>query len=439
MNYIIWTVSNLAVDQKLSKSVDESTGEISFSFNGKGNKIKSIPLLYQENGLPVNVVNNWLIYLKCSLYRKRVNTQAQALLHYFFFLGQGHLKWDEMPISSRNRPTYKFSKYLKDAVKSGSIARTTANNYLGAVVNFYKFYLNRGYKFINKPFNYETVKIKVGGGHEFMKGKFIFADTTDIRLNLPKDKSNGGISRELVPLSEQEWNVVDKICRFQGRVSSNTAQGVTSVSLSEEFKLAVVLARYTGMRREELITFRAKFIYKPTAEQLSHKYLIHSNGIKISPQVGVETKGTGSRTIEIPASLMLILHQYINSQRYIVRRQLFESNNLKESDNPPLFISQSGDYFASRTFNARWGEVRNTVRLQCPSFNHKFHNLRSTYAVYRLKELLNEGIKEGDALDYIQSVMGHKSRGTLLHYLKFCHQGINSNEIYEQTLDLVFK
>jgi integrase len=439
INYIIWTVPSVKVDQDLYKTIDSSSGEISFNFEGTGSEVLNVPLLYQNNGVPVTVVNNWLIYLKSSKYRKQVNTQAQALLHYFIFLDAIGFEWDEMPITPRNKPTYRFSKHLRDAVRDGTIARTTANNYLGSVVNLYKFYLVKGYYFQNKPFNYETMRIKVDGGHEFTRNKFIFVNTTDIRLNLPKDTSHDGISRELVPLSDKEWNLVDDICRIKGKIYSNTINGSFLVNISQEFKLVVALARYTGLRRGELITFRSKFIYKPTAVQLDHKYLVHTDGIHISPQKGVDTKGSGSRTIEIPSALMLILHQYINSNRYIERRKIFEIKNPNESDNPPLLISQNGNFYASRTFNARWGEVRNTVKLQYPSFNHKFHNLRSTYAVNRLKELLNKGIKEGDALDYIQSVMGHKSRSTLLHYLKFCHQGISANELYEKTLDLILK
>lgn len=439
MNYIIWTVPSLKVDQSLSKVVDSSTGEISFNFEGSGNEILSIPLLYQDNGTPVVVVNNWLIYLKSSRYRKQVHTQAQALLHYFIFLDATGFEWNEMPITPRNKPTYQFSKYLREAVRDGSLARTTANNYLGSVVNFYKYYLMKGYDFKNKPFNYETIKVKVDGGHEYMRDKYIFANTTDIRLNLPKDASHSGISRALVPLSDFEWGLVDDICRIEGKAQSNTANGFVTVSISLEFKLAVALARYTGVRREELTTFRSKVIYKPTTEQLKRTYLVHTDGIHISPQQGFETKGSGSRTIEIPSELMLLLHQYINSSRYIKRRKLFEINNPTESDNPPLLISQNGHHYASRTFNARWGEVRNSVRIKHPMFNHKFHNLRSTYAVSRLRELLNKGIKEGNALDYIQSVMGHKSRSTLLHYLKFCQQEVGANELYEKTLDFILK
>lgn len=435
MNYIIWTVPRLRVDQHLSKEVSLSTGEISFRFDGAGYEVLDIPLLYQDNGKPVSIVNNWLIYLKSSRNRKKVNTQAQALLHYFIFLNDIGCDWDEMPIISRNRPTYKFSKYLKDAVKNGFFSRTTASNYIGSVVNFYKFYLAKEYIFENKPFNYETIKVKADGGHEYIRDRFIFVNSTDIRLNLPADTSYGGVSRELVPLSEHEWSLIDDICRFERKVQS----GIKFVNLSQEFKLAVYLVRYTGVRREELTTFRSKYIYKPTSEQLSKKYLINTDGVHMSPQDGVGTKGSVSRTIEVPSLLMLQLHQYINSNRYIKRRKLFELNNPEEADNPPLFISQNGDYYASRTFNARWGELRNSVKLTHPNFVHKFHNLRSTYAVNRLKELLDNGIKEGDALDYLQSVMGHKSRSTLLVYLKFCRKDISANEIYEKSLDVILK
>ena len=71
----------------------QTRGEISFNFNGLGHHVQNVVLLYQDNGLPVSVVNNWLIYLKTSLYRKSVNTQAQALLHYFIFLDEIGLEW----------------------------------------------------------------------------------------------------------------------------------------------------------------------------------------------------------------------------------------------------------------------------------------------------------------------------------------------------------
>ncbi|GAD29025.1 phage integrase family protein [Photobacterium leiognathi lrivu.4.1] len=439
MDYVIWVLPSLKIDQTFTRCTDRDTGEIKFRWGGKPNIINNMPLLFEDTGTPVSIVNNWLIYLKSTKYRKQVNTQAQALLHYFYFLDKLNIKWDEMPIISRHKPTYQFSRHLQDSVKSGNLARSTANNYLGSVVNFYKFYLARGYQFTNPPFNYEIAKVRLEGNHEYMRDKFIYVNTTDIRLNLPKNTSFGGVSRALIPLSDREWALVDDVCRVKSKVISNQDDKSISVKISQEYRLTIALARYTGLRREELTTFRSKFVYKPSSEQLKSKYLIHTDGVLISPKFGVNTKGSGSRTIEMPSELMMILHKYINSYRYIKRRKLFELNYPDEMDNPPLLITQTGHYYAPHTFNARWGEVRNTVRNSIPQFDHKFHNLRSTYAVSRIKELLNKGVKEGDALDYIQSVMGHKSRTTLLHYLKFCNEDIGANATFEQALEILLK
>ena len=98
--------------------------------------------------------------MKANLRKKEVNTQAQGLLHYFSFLRDINVKWDDMPIPNRFRPTYAFKKHLKEAYRKGVLARSTANSYMRVVVNFYKYYLTRKYPFKNPPFLYETVKVK---------------------------------------------------------------------------------------------------------------------------------------------------------------------------------------------------------------------------------------------------------------------------------------
>jgi integrase len=439
MGYIIWELPHLKIDQDYEKVVQEDNGEITFEFRGNGTVVHDIPLLYQTDGTPVPIVNNWLIYLKSSRNKKQVNTQAQAMLHYFSFLEELKMNWDDMPIIARKKPTYLFSKYMKDSVLTGGLARTTATNYLGCVVNFYKFYLSRGYNFSNQPFNYETIKINVSGSHSYMRGKAIHVDTTDLRLKLPHDSSHGGVSRKLIPLSIREWDSIDNLCGIDGKGITNLNNSSVPVNISIESKLAVYLARFSGLRRDEILSLRLMSIYKPDSYQMTQKYLIHTDGILLSPKLGVKTKGDVIRTVEIPTSLMVMLHNYINSNRYITRRKLYEVNYPKESNNPPILLTQKGKFYSSRTINARWGEIRNRVRDIYPNFNHKFHNLRSTYAVERLKELLNSGIKEGDALDYMQSVMGHRSRQTLLHYLKFCSNEISGNEVYEQALETILK
>lgn len=439
MSIILWEVPDFVVDQQIRREIDTSTGELSVCFEGAGNHLGKLPLLFKEDGSSIRAANIWLIHLKVNLRKKLVNTQAQALLHYFTFLNDIEIEWDYMPVPIRLRPTYAFRKHLRDMYKSGKIARSTANSYMGSVINFYKFYLARNHDFENPPFKYEIVKVKSSGTHEYMKVNFIHVDTTDLRLKLPNDTSYFGLSRKLVPLNTKEWNVLVRCYKENGVGISRSKDGDKKVSLSEEFKLAVELSRYAGLRRSEIVTLKARAIYKPDSEQLKRKYLIHSAGLTLDPRLGVDTKNGTVRIAEIPTELMMALHEYINSSRYIQRRKKYEEYCSEGKDNPPLFLSQNGRPYSPKTLDARWGELRNAVKEELPNFGHKFHNLRSTYAVERLKELISSGLKEGKALDYLQSVMGHKSRETLLGYLKLCEEESTANEIHELAIEVVWE
>lgn len=439
MGIILWEVPDFVADQQIIREVDTSTGELSVLFEGAGNNLGKLPLLFKDDGSSIRAANIWLIHLKANLRKKLVNTQAQALLHYFIFLNDIEVEWDYMPVPIRLRPTYAFRKHLRDMYKNGEIARSTANNYMGAVINFYKFYLARNHNFENPPFKYEVVKVHSSGSHEYMKLNFIHVDTTDLRLRLPNDTSYFGLSRKLVPLNSKEWSVLEQYYKNYGMGISKSKDGDKKVSLSEEFKLAVELSRYAGLRRSEIVTLRARSIYKPDSVQLKRKYLVHSDGLTLDPRLGIDTKNGTVRIAEIPSELMVALHEYINSSRYIQRRRKYEEYHSEGKDNPPLLLNQNGRPYSSKTLDARWGELRNAVKEELPKFGHKFHNLRSTYAVERLKELISSGIKEGKALDYLQSVMGHKSRATLLGYLKLCDEKITANEIHELAIGVVLE
>lgn len=393
-----------------------------------------MPLLYRDDGTAISVANNWLIYLKANQFKKEVNTQAQALLHFFTFLTDTQCEWDHMPVILRQRPTYAFKKHLREAFHSCLIARSTANSYMRVVINFYKFYLFKKHPFANPPFNFEYIKVQTSSRYDYMRNNTMYVDSTDLRLNLPRDSRFNGLSRALVPLSEEEWQQVEKVINSNAKGISQSSSGNREVALSEEFQLAVMLARYAGLRRDEIISLRSRLVFKPSAVQLGKKYLIHAEGLLLDPKNGVRTKGGTMRYAEIPTELMQKLHIYINSERYINRREKFINRHPDQASNPPLFISQHGDFYSGKTIDARWGELRNLINTQSSNFEHKFHNLRSTYAVQRLKELLNNHLKEADALDYLQACLGHKHRSTLLAYLRFCKLEKSANEVYENAL-----
>jgi integrase len=170
---------------------------------------------------------------------------------------------------------------------------------------------------------------------------------------------------------------------------------------------------------------KLSLIRKPTQEELQKGYL----RLTIGGKDGVETKNSKERIIEIPSLLMKNLYEYTISERYLNRKKLSNAGNIS------LFINNKGDTFNNDTLNSRWSEVRNAIRLDYPSFNHKAHNLRPTYGVSRLKQLVNSGMQQADALSYIQNRMGHSSLATTLHYLHQLNNPKSGDELSEIAFD----
>ncbi|MGU5762582.1 hypothetical protein [Aeromonas hydrophila] len=52
-------------------------------------------------------------------------------------------------------------------------------------------------------------------------------------------------------------------------------------------------------------------------------------------------------------------------------------------------------------------------------FNHRFHDLRCSYATYRLQSLLDSGIEVTSALDLLMQWMGHNHESTTWKYLRY--------------------
>jgi Phage integrase family. len=137
------------------------------------------------------------------------------------------------------------------------------------------------------------------------------------------------------------------------------------------------------------------------------------------------------------ATLLTLLQRYSLSERRLNRLSklqdkitsldtvdsLREKNRLRKArDFEPLFISQQGNCVQPEVLNARWVAFRNNLSRIDPGFRYRFHDLRSTYATYRLDSLLNNGVSEGEALDCIMGWMGHNSEKVTFRYIRFLKQ-----------------
>lgn len=138
----------------------------------------------QANG--IDIANAYLMHLKINRDQSCVSAQSRALLHYFSFIGEIGMQWDEMPFRQNKRPTYRFKRHLEAMHKStdpdSHLRASTCKTYMRCVVNFYKHFLMKNCKFENPPFEHELINVRIDASASSMKAhQTIGVHTTDLR------------------------------------------------------------------------------------------------------------------------------------------------------------------------------------------------------------------------------------------------------------------
>ena len=447
----------------------DDAGELKLTLKARELKqIAPISLLYfiekNDNGKiiyskPIEAANKYILHKKIVNNHKCVSIVSRGLLHYFSFIerenerrinnGKKEMLWNDMPLRNNEKPTYSYSAYLKKAYQSQdketSLARSTCNAYMRVVVGFYQHLMSHGFKFNNPPFEYETITINIKSSYNSMQPmRRKVVRTTDLRLNLPKDQTINKNKRNLQSLSSMEWNLLDAILRKKRKVMVLKNGFFEHHKLAIEYTYIFLIMKWTGLRREEVLTLRSNMIFKPEAKQVENGYC----DIDIGPHVGVSTKYGKRRTIEMPSMLMSELYDYVFSDRYISRaKKNIETllvGNKESTFNEYLFLNNKGDRINAQTLNARWCEIKNTIKFEMKDeFTHKMHNLRSTYAVDRFIAFLNAGVDKGKSITYLQHRLGHDDIDTTLHYLKIAEDRTydkkSGQEAFEVIIDYLFE
>ncbi|RSM28400.1 integrase [Aeromonas salmonicida] len=397
-------------------------------FNG-GRNIGPLPTLYDANGQYVEPVNQWFIHLTAAMRLEDLSSYSRALLRYWLFLEREGLAWNEFSPIKSLRPTNRFrNDDLLKCAKIGNLAYSTANTYMSHVVQFYRWAVHERYFPLtnsNKPFESESLKIKNNGILAHMMPTFT-VQTTDLRIRVPKDSTSCTVNG-LNPLTRAMLQVLSLRLRRE----------------SPETRLMVLLAAQCGLRIKEAagLTLTAINQAVPCADSYSRYQ------ITIGPSNGVPTKFRKTRTIEITQTLLGELQRYAIGERRLRRldklQALIEQYRPQFSDQEqqplqplglnrdklellvaaqhyePLFISQTGNPFQSKAMDARFGEIRRKIIADGIPFTHRFHDLRCSYATYRLQSLLDAGLDATNALDLIMQWMGHNHESTTWKYLRY--------------------
>ena len=259
----------------------------------------------------IDIANTYLMHLKINKHQSCVSIQSRALLHYFSFLNTIGMQWDEMPIRQNQRPTYRFKRHLEAMHKAvdvdSHIRASTCKAYMRCIVNFYKYLLIKNNSFENQPFEHELIGVRIDASASSMKAsQMVNVHTTDLRIRISNNTSKNNISNQLISLSNHEWEQLDTLLRLDRKVIKTLNYQPVEIKLPIEFSYVFLLMRYSGLRKEEVLTLRENHIFNPSLEELQKGYV----SFHIGHSNGVMTKFGKTREVEIPTLLLKRLYEY---------------------------------------------------------------------------------------------------------------------------------
>ncbi len=366
--------------------------------------LKGFPTFYDQAGRYIRPINLWLNYLQNERARKDISPAVRAIKRYWDYLEKHDLRWDKFYATKSLNPTFRYrNDDLLSAVKNGALNASTASLYIQLVINFYEWAAHQKLvKFSEsaKPFDYQIVQIP---NHQMMRHiKNTFSiKSTDLRIKVPRKTMQQSIN----PLNQDEvktlFNALSKV--------------------NPEFRLHQLLQLNVGLRIKEACTF-------PLSEVIAPPYSRTRFDVSIGPFNGVLTKFGATRTVEVTASLMKELYDYSVSER-----RFKKSLKSDVKDNSRLLLNREGKMFPVNTIHKHFYRLKKQIEQQVGcSFPHKPHDLRATYATFRLASLL-EHVSESDALLLIMGWMGHKNESTVWKYIRF----LRRNEVSQEAICLL--
>ncbi|APD92259.1 hypothetical protein BM525_20520 (plasmid) [Alteromonas mediterranea] len=382
--------------------LDNNSG-FSLQKNGESIDVKTTVLFDDLTGKIVVPATLWLINLIADPSHEHENnlSAAKALRCYFQFMQDNDMEWDKFPKVKLQRPTYAFKQHIMRQVKSGNLAYSTGNLYLGAVKRFYLWLFDNKLldrESINPPF---TLQNRSMVSHGKTGGRRFDVTTSDMRLpqklkGVSKQAGKTKGLRDLCPLNKQALDTLK-----QGLATAN----------KEHFTLCTFLSILSGLREEEALTMpRREFVGDIAAQRLLNK---HTVTLSIGPHNGVETKNNKRRDIDVPYAL------YERLCAYAAQESKSRRADKSSGENPRLFISNRGTPFKPDELTKRMSEMRKALQAQHGiTLDHKYHDLRATYATEYGTRLLNSGMPFSDVFAEVKARLGHEQDKDTLKYMQ---------------------
>lgn len=414
----------------------------------EGNSVYQIPYLYQLDGSPWSDANLFLFSLakdftSTQLRNDKLRRMAWTLLDYRIFCeSQSIHLFDLSALRPVNRPTFRYFKFL---LEQKNLSGRTLNQKTKVIYDFYKYIHTKG----KHNFNMErvdvtkSIRVLISSKHGYISKEAIIRSQTvvtppsqPVAIGFVRDEGE-----ELRPLIGDEYNALIKV--------------IESGALQLDQKLMVLLALFTGERKQTILTLRLHHLNQFNESNLGGDGLYR---LKVGIFNGADTKFGKPHLLYIPEFLAEMLVRYSKCAAYLTRISKFEK--IHGCIFPPadmyLFLSREGNCHYMAKSDPRYLKVRtqptggNTKTItdkiitesqgKIPkAFN--FHWLRATFArqyFEKLKPLVASGkMKHGEDIALIQNRLHHSYRETTEDYLKLfttLDSRLLAQETYENTL-----
>jgi site-specific recombinase XerD len=333
---------------------------------------------------------------------KTIRSIANSLKVFLKWLDNEKIDWKDMymvSVSDKAKewlPPYRYKHYLIGRIKRNELSLDTANLYISHVRQLYEWAWQT--KRIEKlPFNYVDKVIKrkksntdfdlIFSSLDYSRG--IVVQTSDLIIPKKNKQKKMIFNDGLSPYNKEELE------RFYS----------TEYMQTESRKLWADLSLLCGLRAVEVTLLNETEIIDTYLDETT----VYS--------VRILGKFNKYREILVPRSFMARLWCYKNSPERLRRSSKWDSKH--SLSNKPLFINRSGDRLNE-------GSITNITSISATELlNRKFylersfHDLRSTFATYLARFLLEQDLPLGFIQYKLMSLMGHTNFSTTEKYINF--------------------
>lgn len=352
---------------------------------------------------------------------KTINAIAADLIDFMRYCAEENIDY----LSARKRilrPTYRYRNYLENKFSDGLISANMIRRRMGSIVGFYQYLVeSEGVHFKFPLWESSMTSITMLDKYGFKKQKQV--ESKDVsRVTQTKNNSistdrisDGG---NLKPLTKDEQESL-----------FTTLQKIGNT----EMILAMLIAVTTGARIQTVFTLRLK----------QFEQLVDSNSKEIAIDVGyntlIDTKFGKRYQIKLPYWVYQKIKIYIDSNRY--KKRFSKAKHIfKERNEQYVFLTTRGiPYYAAKSdkYRVLYKEppngnsvrqfigttLKNYLKNEDTELNFSFHDLRATFGMNLLEQLLElvdqKKIKLSYALMFIKDRMNHSQLATTEGYLKF--------------------